>query len=88
MSFRNFTTGHGHSFGGQHVEPVRNERLRDTDKFEHPNLPGEIQVTVTLKKALLGTEVNNVQACPMSFHSKPVTWAGGVAAKLGQTRRA
>lgn len=61
MTFRNFTTGHGHSFGGRYVELVLNERLRYTDKFEDPNLPGEIQVTVTLKKASLGTEVNIVQ---------------------------
>ena len=61
MSFRNFTTGHVHSFGGQYVELVPNERLRYTDKFEDPNLPGEIQVTVTLKKVSLGTEVNIVQ---------------------------
>src|ERR1019366_6641163 len=79
LSFRNFTTGHGHSFGGQYVELVPNERLRYTDKFEDPNLPGEIQVTVTLKKVSLGTEVNIVQegkAYRMSFQSKPVTWAG------------
>jgi uncharacterized protein YndB with AHSA1/START domain len=61
MSFRNFTTGHGHSFGGRYIELVRNERLRYTDTFEDPNLPDEIQVTVTLKKVLLGTEVNIVQ---------------------------
>jgi uncharacterized protein YndB with AHSA1/START domain len=61
MSFRNFTTGHSHSFGGQYVELVLNERLRYTDKFEDPNLPGEIQVTVTLKKVSLGTEINIVQ---------------------------
>ena len=50
-----------HSFGGQYVELVPNERLRYTDKFEDPNLPGEIQVTVTLKKVSVGTEVNIVQ---------------------------
>jgi uncharacterized protein YndB with AHSA1/START domain len=61
MSFRNFTTGQGHSFGGQYVELVPNERLRYNDKFEDPNLPGEIQVAVTLKKVSLGTEVNIVQ---------------------------
>ena len=64
MSFRNFTTGHGHSFGGQYVELVRNKRLRYTHKFEDPNLPGEIQVTLTLKKVSLGTEVNIVQEGP------------------------
>jgi uncharacterized protein YndB with AHSA1/START domain len=47
MSFRNFTTGHSHAFGGQYVELVPGERLRYTDKFDDPNLPGEMQVTVT-----------------------------------------
>ena len=61
MSFRNFTTGHSHSFGGQYVELVPNERLRYTDKFEDPNLTGEIRVTVTLKKVSVGTEVHIVQ---------------------------
>jgi uncharacterized protein YndB with AHSA1/START domain len=55
MSIRNFTTGHSHSFGGQYVELVPNERLRYTDKFEDPNLPGEIRVTVTLKKISRGS---------------------------------
>lgn len=62
MSFRNFTTGNGHSFGGKYLELVPNERLRYTDKFDDPNLPGEMQVTVTLKKVLVGTEVNIEQA--------------------------
>ncbi len=61
MSFRNFTTGQSHSFGGEYVELVPGERLRYTDKFDDPNLPGEMQVTVTLKKVLVGTEVNIVQ---------------------------
>ena len=61
MSFRNFTTGQSHSFGGEYVELVRNERLRYTDKFDDPNLTGDIQVTVTLKKVSLGTEINVVQ---------------------------
>ena len=61
MSFRNFTTGQSHSFGGEYVELVPNERLHYTDKFEDPNLPGEIRVTVTLKKVSLGTEINIVQ---------------------------
>jgi len=62
MSFRNFTTGLGHSFGGQYLELVPNERLHYTDRFEDPNLPGEIHVIVTLKKVSLGTEVSIVQA--------------------------
>ena len=61
MSFRNFTTGHSHSFGGEYTELVPNERLRYTDKFDDPNLPGEMNVTVTLKKVLCGTELNVVQ---------------------------
>src|SRR3974377_561312 len=61
MSFRNFTTGNGHSFGGEYIELVPHERLRYTDKFDDPNLPGQIQVTVTLRKVLLGTELNIVQ---------------------------
>jgi uncharacterized protein YndB with AHSA1/START domain len=62
MSFRNFTTGQSHTFGGEYVELVPGERLRYTDRFDDPNLPGEIQVTVTLKKVLVGTEVNIEQA--------------------------
>ena len=61
MSFRNFTTGHSHSFGGEYTELVPNERLRYTDKFDDPNLPGEMQVTITLKKVAVGTELNVVQ---------------------------
>jgi uncharacterized protein YndB with AHSA1/START domain len=61
MSFRNFTTGESHSFGGEYVELTPNERVRYTDKFDDPNLPGDIQVTVTLKKVSLCTELNVVQ---------------------------
>ena len=61
MSFRNFTTGQGHSFGGQYLELIPNERLRYTDRFEDPNLPGEIRVTVTLKKVAVGTEITILQ---------------------------
>jgi uncharacterized protein YndB with AHSA1/START domain len=61
MSFRNFTTGLSHAFGGQFLELVPGERLRYTDKFEDPNLPGEIQVTVTLKKVRVGTELTIIQ---------------------------
>ena len=62
MSFRNFTTGQSHSFGGEYVELVPGERLRYTDKFDDPNLPGEMQVTVTLKKVSVGVEVHIEQA--------------------------
>ena len=61
MSFRNFTTGIGHSFGGEYVELVPNERLRYTDKFDDPSLAGDIVVTVTLKPVSVGTEVHIVQ---------------------------
>ena len=61
MSFRNFTTGKSHSFGGEYLELVPGERLRYTDKFDDSNLPGEIQVTVTLRQVSVGTEVNIVQ---------------------------
>ena len=62
MSFRNFTTDKGHAFGGKYHELVPGERLRYTNTFDDPNLPGEMQVTVTLKKVLVGTEVNIEQA--------------------------
>jgi len=61
-SFRNFTTGHSHSFGGKFVELTPGQTLRYTNFFYDPNLPGEMQVTVTLKKVLVGTEVNIEQA--------------------------
>src|SRR5215471_15073934 len=62
MSFTNFTTGAGHSFGGKYLELVPGEKIRYTDKFDDPNLPGEMQVTVLLKKVLVGTEVHIEQA--------------------------
>jgi uncharacterized protein YndB with AHSA1/START domain len=61
MSFTNFTTGNSHSFGGQYVELTPHERIRYTDKFDDPNLPGAMQVTVNLKKVSVGTEVNITQ---------------------------
>lgn len=61
MSFRNFTTGNGHSFGGRYLELVPNERLRYTDSFDDPNLPGEMTVTVSLKKVMVGTELTIAQ---------------------------
>ncbi len=61
MSFRNFTTGQGHSFGGKYLELSPNERIRYTDRFDDPSLAGEIQVTVTLRKVSVGTEVNILQ---------------------------
>jgi uncharacterized protein YndB with AHSA1/START domain len=62
MSFTNFTTGSSHSFGGEYLELVPSERLRYTDKFDDPNLPGMMTVTVTLKKVSCGTEVSIEQA--------------------------
>jgi uncharacterized protein YndB with AHSA1/START domain len=61
MSFTNFTTGNGHSFGGEYLELVPHERIRYTDKFDDPNLPGEMNVIVTLKPVSCGTEFNVVQ---------------------------
>ena len=58
MSFRNFTTGKGHSFGGRYLELVPSERIRYTDKFDDPDLPGEMQTTITMKKVSVGTELN------------------------------
>jgi uncharacterized protein YndB with AHSA1/START domain len=61
MSFRNFTTGKSHSFGGKYLELVPNKRLRYTDVFDDPNLPGEMQVTVTLEAVSVGTDLQVVQ---------------------------
>jgi len=61
MSFTNFSTGSRHSFGGEYLELVPNERIRHTDRFDDPNLPGEMQTTITLKKVLTGTELSVVQ---------------------------
>ena len=62
MSFRNFTTGQSHHFGGTYLELVPSERLLYTDRFDDPNLPGEIHVEVTLRKVSVGTELNIVQS--------------------------
>lgn len=62
MSFTNFTTGNSHSFGGEYLELVPNERLRYTDRFDDPNLPGTMHVTVKLKAVTVGTEINIEQA--------------------------
>jgi uncharacterized protein YndB with AHSA1/START domain len=62
MSFKNFTTGNSHSFGGRYVELTPNERIRYTDKFDDSaNLPGEMQVTITFRKVSVGTELHIVQ---------------------------
>jgi uncharacterized protein YndB with AHSA1/START domain len=62
MSFTNFSTGQGHSFGGKYVELTPHESIRYTDKFDDPNLPGDIEVTVRLKKVSMGTELDITQA--------------------------
>jgi uncharacterized protein YndB with AHSA1/START domain len=61
MSFENFSTGNGHSFGGKYIEFKQNELLKYTDKFDDPNLPGEMITTVTLAKNLAGTEIRITQ---------------------------
>lgn len=61
MSFTNFGSGNGHSFGGEYLELVPNERIRHTDKFDDPNLPGEMVTTISLKPVSVGTEVHIVQ---------------------------
>ena len=61
MSFTNLGTGHSHAFGGEYLELVPNERIRHTDRFDDANLPGTMQVTVTLKKVSCGTELDIVQ---------------------------
>lgn len=72
MSFTNFGTGSSHSFGGTYTELVPNERIGYTDRFDDPNLPGEMRVSITLKKVLCGTELSIVQegipaAIPVEF---------------------
>jgi uncharacterized protein YndB with AHSA1/START domain len=72
MSFTNFGTGSSHSFGGKYVELTPGERIRYVDKFDDPNLPGEMAVTISLKKVLCGTELSIVQegipaAIPVEF---------------------
>jgi uncharacterized protein YndB with AHSA1/START domain len=61
MSFTNFTSGSSHSFGGTFLELVPNERLKKTDRFDDPNMPGEMRITVTMKKVAVGTELHIVQ---------------------------
>jgi uncharacterized protein YndB with AHSA1/START domain len=61
MSFTNLSTGNGHSFGGEYLELVPNERIRHTDRFDDPNLPGTMQTTILLKQVFCGTELSVVQ---------------------------
>src|SRR5437868_14628536 len=72
MSFTNFTTGKSHSFGGAYVELTPHERIRYTDKFDDPNLAGEMQTTITSRKASWGTDLDSVQeAVPRGM---PAEW--------------
>ena len=92
MSFSNFTSGKSHSFGGEYLELVPHERLRWTDRFDDPNLPGEMTVTVRLKKVSVGTEVNIVQeglpdvippdACTLGWQESLVLLAKLVEAEI------
>ncbi|WP_265948255.1 SRPBCC family protein [Dechloromonas sp. A34] len=61
MSFTNFSTGHSHSFGGKYLELVPNERIRHTDSFDDPNLPGEMETTISIRPVFCGVELNIVQ---------------------------
>jgi uncharacterized protein YndB with AHSA1/START domain len=62
MSFKNFTTGNSHSFGGEYLELIPGSLIRYTDRFDDPNLPGVMQVTINLKPVSVGTEINIEQA--------------------------
>jgi uncharacterized protein YndB with AHSA1/START domain len=92
MSFTNFATGKGHSFGGRYLELQPHERIRYTDKFDDANLPGEMQTTVTLKKVSCGTEVTILQeglpaaipaeACYLGWQESLVSLAQLVEAEI------
>ena len=89
MSFTNFTTGKSHSFGGKYLELVPNERMRYTDEFDDPNLPGEMQTTVTLRRSRSATEINIVQeGIPTRFRRRLLSRLAGVADAAGAARRA
>src|SRR5262245_31714283 len=84
MSFTNFTTGKTHAFGGEYLELTPDERIRHTDKFDDPSLPGEMRVTITLKKVSVGTELNIVhegvpevippEACYLGCRNRSRCW--------------
>src|SRR4249920_558332 len=92
MSFTNFTTGKGHSFGGTYLELTPHERIRYTDKFDDPNLPGEMQTTIALKQVFRGTELNimqegipsviPVEACYMGWQESLILLAKLVEAEI------
>ena len=89
MSFTNFTTGKSHSFGGQYVELVPHERIRYTDKFDDPNLPGAMQVTITLKKVSCRDRGKHHAGRSPRCHSSRglLSWLAGVARPSGETGR-
>ena len=92
MSFTNFTTGNSHSFGGEYLELVPHERIRHTDRFDDPNLPGTLQVTVSFAKVSCGTELSVVQegipdvipveACYLGWQGSLALLAGLVEAEI------
>jgi len=92
MSFTNFTTGNSHSFGGEYLELVPHERIRHTDRFDDPNLPGTLQVTVSFAKVSCGTELSVVQegipdvipveACYLGWQESLALLAGLVEAEV------
>jgi uncharacterized protein YndB with AHSA1/START domain len=94
MSFTNFTTGQSHSFGGEYLELVPNQKVRHTDRFDDPNLPGEMQVTVSLKPVSCGTELHIVQEgipeaippemCYLGWQESLALLAKLVEAEIGQ----
>lgn len=61
MSFTNFSTGSSHSFGGEYIELIENEKIVNTDKFDDPNMPGEMRTTIELKTVAVGTEIHITQ---------------------------
>ena len=83
--FKNFTTGKGHSFGGEYLELVPHERIRYTDRFDDPNLPGLIHVTITLKPVSVGTEINIEQSglpAVIPLEACYLGWQQSLAAQL------
>ena len=89
MSFTNFSTGKSHSFGGEFLELVPHERIRYTDRFDDPNLPGEIRTTVVLKKVSCGTELNIVQEGARGHPRRGVLLRlAGITQPSGAARRA
>ena len=89
MSFTNFSTGNAHSFGGEYRELVPNERIQYTDRFDDPNLPGEMRTTISLRQVSCGTELNIVQEGIPQAIPVEMCYLGlaGVARAAGQARR-